>query len=210
MDSCIIWDICMPCTHIFMNIYIWGNSGQQNFKKKGFWEREKYLIGSLCKSKVIFSQKRTKYILCLSVLSLWINQCGWCLNLLSWKPLACGTPGSCDVLRVKHRDPQAWRWHRRFMKSAAALQEGDPAASFVSLVSIKPSPHSRLIWVMGIVLMVLRSGIVYYYHYYFWDISIYIFMPGIKLQCFQLELNWMLSFSWMSLCPFDFSPVAVT
>lgn len=126
--DCIIWDICMPCTCIFMNIYIWRNSGKQNLNKKKrlLREREKYLIGSLCKSKVIFSQKRTEYILCLSVLSLWINQCGCCLNLLSWKQLVCGTPGSYDVLRVKHRDPGAWRWHRRFIKSGCSFAERWP------------------------------------------------------------------------------------
>lgn len=69
-----VQDICLPCahTHMFMDIQSWGNSRKQNFeeKKKDF-EREREIphCFSLCKSKVIFSQKRTKYILRLSLLS---------------------------------------------------------------------------------------------------------------------------------------------
>lgn len=121
-----VQDICLPCTHthLFMDIQSWGNSRKQNFeeKKRDFErEREKYLIVSLYVNPKWFSPKKGLNIFFGSLSSLWINQCSCCLNLLSWKPLACRTAGSCDVLRVKHRDPRVRRWHRLFIKSGCML-----------------------------------------------------------------------------------------
>lgn len=111
---------------------------------------------SLCKSTVIFLQWGTKFPCSLPPLSELIECCCW-LNLLHWTPAARRTPGSRNVWRVKHRDPQVGRWPRILITSGCvlpwkvALRQVGFSSMHKPRCAQQPGP-----WVTGILLMVYK------------------------------------------------------